>query len=278
MRKLFFIVLCCLPLSAMAQIMSCGVDVPESDRAFGSGERLSYEVVYNASIINASVADIHFHTIKENYSGRPCFKIEAVGKTRPFFNMFFELEDTYTSWIEASTLRPVKAASMLKEGSYRYRSAIDYNWNAMKAYTLGVNIKSNSETRRTLNVRPCSYDALALFFNLRCSNLSGIVRGETQKLSLVLEDTVRSVQLRFLGRENRKVVGVGEFRTLKFACQFATSSDESFKDGAEFFIWLTDDKNCIPVYLESPIRVGKVYATLRSWSGLKHPFSSIIIK
>lgn len=278
MKKLFFTVLCCLPLSALAQIMSCVGSVSEANRAFGAGEKLSYEVVYSASIINASVADIEFHTTKENYASKPCFKISAVGKTRPFFNMFFELEDTYTSWIETESLRPVRAISMLKEGGYRYRSAIDYNWNAMKAYTLGVNIKANHETRRTLSIGNCSYDALALFFNLRCSNLSGIVSGETQRLSLVLEDTVRSIRLRYLGRENRKVVGVGEFKTLKFACQFATSSDESFKDGAEFFIWLTDDKNCIPVYLESPIKVGKVYATLRSWSGLKHPFSSIIIK
>lgn len=278
MRTLLFIALALLPLTGATQIMNCGADVSEANCAFAAGEKLSYEVVYTASIINASVADIHFRTTKENYASRECYKIEAIGRTRPFFKMFFELEDTYTSWVDAATLRPVKATSMLKEGNYRYRSAIDYNWAAKKAFTVGVNLKVGDETRRTLSLNSCSYDALALFYNLRCSDIAAIVGSETQRLSLVLEDTVRTIRLRFLGRENRKVVDVGEFRTLKFACQFATSSDDSFKDGAEFFIWLTDDKNCIPVYLESPIRVGKVYATLREWSGLKHPFSSIIIK
>ena len=49
---------------------------------------------------------------------------------------------------------------------------------------------------------------------------------------------------------------------------------ELFKDGSEFTIWISDDRNKIPLYLESPIRVGSVRVRLLNVSNLKYPFSS----
>lgn len=266
------------PLYSQNQFIDCGKVIPENQIAFTAGERLSYSVSYKAAIINTDVADIVFTTSAESYGGVECYKIHAIGKTRPFFGFFFNLEDVYATWMDKSTLRPIKATSYLKEGDFRYRSSMDFVWPHKRVYTEGRNLKRSSGHRRTLKLKDCSYDALALFFNVRCADLNSVTVGSQQSLNLVLEDTVRTVRFRFLGRETRDVKNIGSFATLKFACQFATSSDESFKDGEEFFIWLTDDKNHIPVYLESPIRVGKVYATLSEWSGLKHQLTSLKAK
>lgn len=260
-----------------AEPLGCGKPVPASRVAFESGERLTYAVAYKAAIINAEVADITLSTVKQHYAGIECYKVVGYGKTRPFYSVFFTLQDTYTSWLDASTLMPVRATALLREGSYHYRSAIDFDYRSRIARTEGHRIKENETRRFKLNLTPCSYDALSLFYNLRSADLSGLVAGNSrQSLSLVLEDTVRTIQLRFLGRAVYHLDGVGKFRTLKFACQFATSSDESFQDGAEFFLWLSDDDNRIPIYLESPIRVGKVYAKLTKWENLKYPFSSYV--
>lgn len=261
---------------AQAQMLSCGTPIPSSRVAFNAGEVLSYAVVYKASIINAEVADITFATSSAPYMGQDCFKIQVVGETRSFYNIFFHMRDIYTTWIDRTTLRPVKATSSIKEGSYKYRTAMDFDWQTLIARTEGQNLKDRHARHHKLPLESCSYDAIALFYNMRSADLSNLKPGTGQVLKVVLEDTVRSVQFRFIGLDKRDIEDFGEVRTLKFACQFATSTDESFKDGAEFFIWLSDDANRIPIYLESPIRVGKVYATLRNWKGLKHPFSSFI--
>lgn len=263
---------------ASAQLMSCGATIPASERAFSHNEKLSYAVSYSAAFINMDVADVEFHTTKVQFGGKPCFKIHAVGRTRNFFNFFFKMEDKYDSWLDAETLRPLKATSNLREGGYRFRSEIDFVWKDAQAHTFGENIKSKRSSRRTFNnIGSCSYDVLSMFFNMRCAKLDGLVRGESQHLTIVFEDTVRSVRLKYLGRDVRRIDDVGRVRTRKFTCQLATSTDDSFKDGDEFLIWLTDDKNCIPIYMESPIRVGKIYVNLSSWSNLHHPFSSIIV-
>jgi len=49
-----------------------------------------------------------------------------------------------------------------------------------------------------------------------------------------------------------------------------------FTDGSEFFIWLSDDENKIPLHLESPIRVGSVNAYITGYKGLKYPLTSKI--
>ena len=81
---------------------------------------------------------------------------------------------------------------------------------------------------------------------------------------------------RFVGREVKKIRTMGKFRTLKFACQIGTSEGYSFTDGDEFFIWISDDRNKIPLWLESPIRIGSICAYITGTKGLKYPLESKI--
>jgi len=51
---------------------------------------------------------------------------------------------------------------------------------------------------------------------------------------------------------------------------------ESFDEGAQFYIWISDDLNRIPLQMQSPIRVGSVRIRLTGHSGLRHPLTSRI--
>ena len=61
-------------------------------------------------------------------------------------------------------------------------------------------------------------------------------------------------------------------RLNRFAAKAETG--ESFDDGSEFFIWISDDRNKIPIFFESPIRVGSVRAYISSYEGLRYPLES----
>ena len=98
-----------------------------------------------------------------------------------------------------------------------------------------------------------------------------IKEGYAKELEMVLEDTVRFLRFRFDGREVKKIKNLGRFNTLKFRCQIATSDGFSFTDGTEFEVWISDDRNKIPLYIKSPIRVGSINAYLSSFEGLRYP-------
>lgn len=246
--------------------------------AFREGEILKYTVSYSGKIFSTNVADVEMSVHLDTISGHPSYKIIGAGNTRPFFNLFFPLSDVYMSWIDKSTLKPYRATSNQREGGYQYETDFRFDWNKHIAATTGHNIKRKIYYRKVLPLGEFSYDALSLFYNLRMVDISQAKNpGDRFQASLVLEDTVRTLYLKYHGREKRRASKkLGYFNTLKFSCIFATSTDESFKDGTEFFIWITDDKNKIPVYLESPISVGKVYATLDSYIHLANPVRSSV--
>lgn len=272
MTRLFILIgsFCVAAFAAAAQT--------RAGAAFADGEKLEYAVSYKVSLINTDVAGVTISTRTEDFNGRRVFTVDGLGKTYPFYRWFFDLNDQYISVLDSATLRPLELRTEIREGKYRYSSKFSYDWDSMVVNNAFRNHARNPDfNRKQLKITEGSYDGLALFFNLRCADLSELEKaGGESTMNLVLEDTIRVIRYRLLGRETKNVRGTGKFRTLKFRCELATSTGESFADGSEFTIWITDDRNRIPVYIESPIRVGSIRARLIDYKNLKYPLDSKI--
>lgn len=272
-----------IPLIAACVLLAAGSvrawgQAPQ-ELSFQPGEELTYTASYSAAILTTDVATITFRTSADKIEGIPCYRIWAHGITRPFYSVFFKMDDVYETWLEQSTLRPLLATSEIKEGSYRYRSRLTFNWKAGMVYTSGKNLKKGYERGRTMEVNAADFDPVAHFFNLRSMpEMSNMKAGQKGRLNLVMVDTIRTIEYKFLGKEVIDAPATGPVRCLKFTCQLAPGDAESFEEGTDFFIWISDDKNRIPVYVETPIRVGRVQATLTGWKNLAHPFTSRITK
>ena len=111
---------------------------------------------------------------------------------------------------------------------------------------------------------PGSMDAIALFFTMRSANAEDFKPGEPATLQMVLQDTIRHLSYRFINRETKKIRNMGK------------SEGFSFTDGTVFTLWISDDENKIPLYIESPVRVGSINAYISGYKGLKYPMTSLI--
>lgn len=254
-------------------------DAPQSKEkstAFGDGEKLVFVISYRAALVpNTEVAEVVFKTSNSTVGRTPAYHVHATAKVYPFFKWFYDLNDTYESWISKETLRPLKFSSRLRENKYRFNSDFVYNWSKMEVNTEYRNLKRENSTKKTMPLTKKSFDAIALFYNLRSDDISTYTAGQNRTLELVLEDTIRKINYKYLGKEKNKTIkGLGKFNTLKFSCQLATSTGESFEDGTEFFLWISDDENKIPLYIESPIKVGSIRGRLDKYENLKHKLSS----
>ncbi len=239
--------------------------------AFADGEKLVYAVSYRAKMVpNTVVGRATLECAVETDGQGTVYKITANGRTLPFFRWFFDLDDTYVSRMDSATLRPVSLDVSLSENGYGFRARYMYDWNAGVMRSVYKNKRWAEERRKEQNLSADSFDAVALFYNLRQKDFDGFGPGQRHVLHLVLEDTVRTIGYSFLGRDEVKIRGLGRFGALKFRCQIATSSAESFEDGSEFTLWISDDDNRIPLLIESPVRVGSVRAVLREYDGVRH--------
>lgn len=238
------------------------------------GEQLHYRVSYRAKLVpNTEMASVSISTVEGTMDGRRAYKVTGYGCTLAIFRWFFNLEDTYTVWVDPQTLRTMRFEGDVHEGKYTFASRYDYDWERLEVRTWWQSRQKTPRTK-TLKISERSMDPVSLYFNLRGINADSLRTGETRKLEMVLEDTVRTLNFRFLGREVKKLPKRGTYRTLKFACEIGTSDGFSFTDGSEFTVWISDDGNKIPVYMESPVRVGSVCVSLSAFSGLKYPLES----
>lgn len=247
-----------------------------SAQLYNAGERLDYRVAYKAKLVpNTEMATVTVQTTLDTLKGQPVYRVMGLGKIMPEFRWFFYLEDRYDIFVDTLSLKTVRFESDIKEGDYTFRSHYDYDWDNMKVHTWAQS-RQRTPKSKTMKLTRQSMDPVSLYFNLRSIDATTLSVGQTNNLEMVLEDTVKVLKYRLIGREVCRVPQQGKFRTIKLACTLGTSEGFSFTDGSEFFIWITDDKNKFPVMLESPIRIGSIRAYISDFKGLKYPLTSKI--
>lgn len=240
------------------------------------GERLEYRVSYKAKMFpNTEVGTVEVTTRETTVNDTLRYEVTGTGRTLPTYRWFFNMLDVYTVHIDPTTLRPITFRSDLREGDYTFQSHYRYDWENNLISTRWRS-RQKPEREKQMKLTPESLDAISLFFRLRSAKAEDFRVGETALLQMVLQDTIRQIHYRFIGREAKKIRNMGRFRTLRFECELGSSEEFSFTDGTIFTIWISDDENKIPLYIESPIRIGSIQAYISGYKGLKYPLTSKI--
>jgi hypothetical protein len=117
-------------------------------------------------------------------------------------------------------------------------------------------------------------DIPALFYRVRTMDVDSVAEGVKYPISFAIDDDVYNFYFILVGKEEKKIRGLGTFNTLKFAVKLVAGSVFTGKD--DMFIWVTDDENKVPLLFESPIIVGRVQGRLVEYSNLKGPLTSKI--
>lgn len=247
-----------------------------SAQLYHPGEVLQYRVSYKARMFpNTEVGAVEVKTVETDLEGRRLYLVEGIGRTLPTYRWFYNMEDVYRIWIDPDDLRTQLFASDIREGDYTFESRFVYVWADSVVHTRWRS-RQRPFAEKHMTLTDESMDAVSLFFNLRSARAEDFVAGESRSLQMVLQDTIRHLDYSFLGRENKKIRNIGKFKTLKFNCQLGTSEGYSFTDGTVFTIWISDDENKIPLYIESPVRVGSINAYISGYKNLKYPLTSLI--
>lgn len=239
------------------------------ERAYTANEHLVYSVDYKIGF-NVEVATVSMHTIYDNYNGKKHYKITATARVKPSFSWFYNLNHKYEIWLDSLTLRPSYFQNNLVEDNYRFSSSYNYDWDSMKVTTYGRNHNKPTGVTNVMDLEENSFDAISLFYQLRCINLDSLTLNKPNKLQVVFDDNIRTVYYRYIGKENINVKKIGRINVIILKCTLATSDGKPYEDGNELTIYLTDDDNKIPIYMYSPIKVGSVNVWLTYADGLLH--------
>ncbi len=238
---------------------------------FSNGEKLTYVVKYKWGAINSEVGEVKLETTTGSDASGETFFVTANGFTYKFYDIFFKVRDYYESRF-TSDLRPIYFHRDIKEGKYTMKNYIYFNPdNKIKAIYQRV---SSPVKDTVFHANPETFDIISMVYNLRGIDfgLEGV--GTSWNRSVVIDGKIIRVTIRHNGKAVKIVQGLGKFDTIVMSVSMDLIESETFKRGDMLMIWITDDKNRIPVQIESPIKVGSVIARLAALSGLKYPLTS----
>ena len=241
------------------------------NQAFSSGEELAYEVWYNWGFLWMESGIVTFKVQKDNYKEIPCYRLSGVGGTLPKYDWFFTVRDSFFAWVDSSSMRPYRCVRIESEGQRFIHEDSYFNYGKKKAYTV-TREKKKMPRIDSLNITGCSYDVLTLIYYSRNIDFSKYNVNDTIPLDMFLENKIYPTYLRYLGKEVYDVEGVGKFNCIKFRAKLIEGT--LFTGGENMTVWVTDDKNRIPLYVEAPILVGSVKAKIHRWKGLKNKMES----
>lgn len=261
--------------AALGQSSNCGISSGESSRVFKVGEELKIIVSYNWFFVWTDVVDVWLKTTKEVKNGKEAIRVSGFGKSRSFYDWFYQVRDIYETWLDPVTLRPLFFNRDINEDGYLLKNFYTYNWDNNQI-VIRVQKKKDPAYYDTISVSPCASDAISLIYNIRNIDFNKLSPGQSIPVQIVFDSKAHDISIRYDKKETIKVKGMGEFRCIKLSAKMVKS--RAFTGKENMFIWLTDDQNRLPIYMESPIKVGTIKARITEMNNLKYPLTSKINK
>lgn len=227
-----------------------------------SGEELNYRIHYG--ILNAGTASLT--ALQTTYKGQPHFYVKGYGRSTGAVRAFFKVEDIYESFININTGLPSFYVRNVREGGYTQHLETVFNHNNQ---TLILTDKETNSIRNLNSVKGVQ-DMLSAFYYLRSLDSLDLKVGSVRKLNVWIDDEMFPFQLRVAGVENVKTK-FGHINCLKIVPQVI--SGRVFKDKEGVTLWVTNDRNYVPVLVQAQLAVGSLKASIDSYKNVKYPLN-----
>jgi len=238
------------------------------NKTFQGGEEITYKLYYNWGIMWLSAGEV---TFKVNDMGSQ-YHVAVAGRTYKSYEWFFKVRDYYDTYIDKNSLLPKTAIRDVSEGKYKLYDKITFDQENKKASSLRGKTREVA-TKKEYNVGECMHDVISVIYYSRNIDFESYNEGEEFPVKIFMDKEVWPLDVKYKGKEIRKKVkGKGRFNTIKFSPQVV--SGRVFKEGEEMMVYVSDDKNRIPLLIESPVSVGSIKAVLKSYKGLKYEMTA----
>ena len=259
----FLFVLLVLDLSAQTVCIS-------NNLPFVAGEEVIYDIEYLMSKTWVTAGKVRFKVKDSMYKNEPCLYLEGKGRTLKNYDWFFKVRDKYASFISKKTSLPIHFIRRVREGDFKLDYEYDFDYGRNLAYVLDYNKKESIED--TLGIINCSFDIMSSVYFSRAINFNKYQKDDTIPLNIVLDKQVyENINIIYKGKnmvtnQNGKSINCIHF-------QINLIEGTIFKANETMDVFVSDDANRIPIYVEAEILVGSIRVYSKIIKGTKVPMS-----
>jgi len=221
--------------------------------AFRPGEVLKFRIHYG--FVDAGSAQLEVKSDLMNFGGRECYHVVGTGQTVGAFDWFFKVRDRYESIIDKHSIIPWMFIRRVNEGGYIINQNVSFNHFKDSAVS----------EKKTISIPENTQDLISAFYFARTIDFSNAKEGDVFPITGYLDDEVIPLNIKVIGRETIKTKK-GKIRCIKF--RPLLQEGRVFKEQEDMTVWVSDDKNKIPVRVQTDILVGSIKMDLVDYQNL----------
>ena len=250
-------------LLTIIAIVSLNTAFSQIESAFDTGEWFRFEMSYSGWM-KAGEATL---TVNESmYKNKPVYHVVGKGWTTGAVSWFFAVKDRYESYFDKKLNVPYKFIRYIDEGGHTKNIEIEFDQNNHNAHV--NNIKHNK--KKTFDTKPNIQDMVSTFYYLRNNlDIENLKINDEVEVNMFFDEENYGFKLRYLGTEIINT-NFGKVNTLKFRPY--VMAGRVFKEEESLTLWVSADKNKIPLKIQADLAVGSLRADLVAFKGLKHSF------
>lgn len=237
----------------------CGI----RNTAFKAGETLTYNVFYSVIGIYINAGTATFSLNLERLNNKPVYHAIGEGHSNSRYDFLFKVRDKYESYFDTGHLKPYKFIRNVDEGGYKKFENVSFNQQTNVATT----------TKGDYKVPDCVQDVLSAVYYARNIDFNKYKVNDKIPFTMFLDNEVYNLYIKYLGKETVKT-RFGKFRAIMFKPLLVKGT--MFEGGEKMTVWVSDDRNHIPLRIESPITIGSVKVDMMLYRNLRYPLTSQI--
>ena len=235
---------------------------------FTDGETLVYRAYFNWGFIWLNAAEITFK-VEETAKG---YYITAVGDTYSSYEWLYNVYDKYEVLVDKKTLLPIWSIKRVQENSYtQYEKMVYDHANRRVTCTKGPN--ENKTTTKVVSINDCAHDLLSVIYFVRNYEFQRYAKGKNIPLNVFLDQKLYNLSARYDGIYSKKSIKeLGTYNTIRLSPE--TIEGTVFSSSKGSYLYASNDRNQIPLLIETKLKVGSIKIALKSAKNLRYPLTS----
>ena len=241
----------------------CNDSFAQKESAFEKGEWFNFKMSYSGWM-KAGEATLKVN--EDVIDGKPVYHVVGKGKTIGAISWVFKVKDRYESYFDKEKLVPYRFIRDIDEGGHTKNIEIDFDQKNNKAHVF--NVKHNS--RKVIDTKPNVQDMVSTFYYLRNNvDVSTLKIDDEIRTDMFFDGENYGFKIKYLGKETIRTA-FGKVECLVFRPY--VMAGRVFKEEESLTLWVSADKNRIPLRMKADLAIGSLRADLEAFRGLKHQF------
>jgi hypothetical protein len=234
-----------------------------TNTSFKAGEYYEYRIKFGIFPVGEALVDVSPQIFSVN--NRPCFRVNILGRTTGLTDLF-NIRNNYRSYLDTSAFVSQRFLMNIKENNYKKEQTVFFN------HINNTATRSQDKDHKDFKVPDNIQDVVSGYYFLRILDFSKIKMGETISANLFFDDEIYNMKVKYNGKGEVKTK-FGKIKVLKL--NPILPPNKMFEGENAIRVWVSDDKNHVPIRIEVDFSVGSASMELKQYRGNRHEFDWI---